>query len=98
MKKVTLFVSALTIVMLSSVATAADFHALSAVQPAPSPIQDEELFAIEGGAICQFQTAGGGLSVCDIIAAWPIVEVTSNAFFAADNGLAMSPGQFLQIQ
>ena len=95
MKKVTLLCSA--VVLLSSSAMAADFHALTAVQSAPSPIQDKELSAIEGGSICHFQTVGSGLSICDVVSAWPISIITSDSVFAADNGLSITDGQSFQF-
>jgi hypothetical protein len=97
MKKVASLASALTIVMLSSVAMAADFHALSAVQMAPAPIQDKELSAIEGGAICHFQTVGSGFSICDVVTTWPISIITPDSLFAADNGQPIIEGQSLQF-
>jgi hypothetical protein len=96
MKKVTLLCSA--VALLSSIAMAADFHALTEVQTAPAPIQDRELSEIEGGSICHFQTVGSGLSICDVVTAWPIFIITPDSVFAADNGLAIAgEGQSLQF-
>jgi hypothetical protein len=95
MKKVTLLCSA--VALLSSSAIAADFHALTAVQSAPSPIQDKELSVIEGGSICHFQTVGSGLSICNVVTTWPIFIITPDSVFAADNGLSIADGQSLQF-
>ncbi len=87
----------LAIALLSNITIAADFYALTAIHTAPFPIQDEKLSTIEGGAICNFQTASSGISICDVVVSWPIVKITSNALFVANNGLTLSNGQFIQI-
>jgi hypothetical protein len=97
MKNILFLSNTLAAVLLSSTVMAANFHALTAVQSAPGPIQDKELSAIEGGAICHFQTIGSGLSICDVVTAWPISIITPDSVFAADNGLSFVEGQSLQF-
>lgn len=67
MKKLTLLSIALTGALLSVPVMAVDFHALTGVQAISAPLQDAELSATEGGAVCSSSAATrfvGGAALC----------------------------------
>jgi hypothetical protein len=94
MKKIILQGSLLATVLLSSAAMAADFHVLGEIQAAP--IQDTELSATEGGATCDYTTAGssGGVALCAFLVSG---ASGGTASFTVANELPVTGAQFLQV-
>lgn len=92
----TLLGSALAAAMLSGTAMAADFHALSGVQQAPAPVQEQELSATEGGATCDATTVGsaGGVALCAFLSSG---ASGGTAQFTVANELPVTAAQFLQV-
>ncbi|MEE9395974.1 MAG: hypothetical protein V3V31_03065 [Methylococcales bacterium] len=96
MEKITLLDSALVLTLLSGTAMAADFQALTGVQATPTPIENAELSAIEGGAVCDAHYAGsaGGVVLC----AWLVSGASGGtASFTVANELPVTGAQFLQV-
>ncbi len=96
MKKIILQGSLLATVLMSGATMATDFQALTGVQAAPTPIENAELSAIEGGAVCDAHYAGsaGGVVLC----AWLVSGASGGtASFTVANELPVTGAQFLQV-
>jgi len=91
----------MAVAMSSAPVMAGGFHALSALQATPAPMQDSELATTEGGSYCSSAggsssavnsgTPGGGVSLCgDLGSGIP-------ANFAVSNQLPVTGANFLQV-
>ncbi len=96
MEKITLSGSALVLGLLSGTAMAVDFQALTGVQATPTPIENAELSAIEGGATCDATTvsSAGGVALCAFLASG---ASGGTASFTVANELPITGAQFLQV-
>lgn len=93
MKKISLLAGVAAIVLSTSV-MAEDFRALGSIQAAP--IQNVELAAIEGGAVCDnsgTNTSGGGVSLCSFLA----TASGDVSVFTVSNELPVTAAQFLSV-
>lgn len=107
MKKMTLLGSSLAVALSSAPVIAEDFHALSALQATPAPMQNTELAATEGGAECSATPAAvangafgdnAGVALCARTNFAGVFGGSGLAItFAVFNAAPVSSANFLQV-
>ena len=93
MKKTTILAGVMAVAMSSSV-FAEDFRALGNIQAAP--VQNVELAATEGGAVCDNTGAtdqGAGVALCSFLA----TGTGGVSTFTVTNALPVTSAQFLSV-
>lgn len=103
MRKMTFLLGGvLAVAVFSAPVMAADFHAMAALQAAPTPMQDVELAATEGGAVCSSALGSGtgstpGTGVCLVGDVALVASPGLGASFAVFNALPVTGANFLQV-